>query len=132
MGTAVQLRAVPTDCPQRDERQGWLADAQVFAPTACRNADLAAFFSRWLRDVRDGQSADGAFGDIAPMVGVRPEGAPGWGDAGVLIPWQLWLEYGDARVLERSWDSMTAWLAHIERHNPDLLWRCRSSPGRTG
>jgi alpha-L-rhamnosidase len=118
--------AVPTDCPQRDERQGWLADAQVFAPTACRNADLAAFFARWLRDVRDGQSTDGAFGDIAPMVGVRPEGAPGWGDAGVLIPWQLWLEYGDKRVLEQSWDSMTAWVAHIVRHNPDLLWRHRA------
>jgi alpha-L-rhamnosidase len=118
--------AVPTDCPQRDERQGWLADAQVFAPTACRNADVAAFFRRWLRDVRTGQSADGAFGDIAPMVGVRPEGAPGWGDAGVLIPWQLWLEYGDSRVLEESWGPMVAWLAHIERHNPDLLWRNRA------
>ncbi|HUN37882.1 MAG TPA: family 78 glycoside hydrolase catalytic domain [Trebonia sp.] len=118
--------AVPTDCPQRDERQGWLADAQVFAPTACRHADLAAFFPRWLRDVRDGQNADGAFGDIAPMVGVRPEGAPGWGDAGVLIPWQLWLEYGHKRVLEQSWDSMTRWLGHIERSNPDLLWRRRA------
>lgn len=118
--------AVPTDCPQRDERQGWLADAQVFAPTACRNADVAAFFSRWLRDVRDGQRPDGAFGDIAPTIGVRPEGAPGWGDAGVLIPWQLWLEYGDRRILERSWSSMTAWLAHIERHNPDLIWRNRA------
>ena len=118
--------AVPTDCPQRDERQGWLADAQVFAPTACRNADVAAFFTRWLRDVRDGQDADGAFRDIAPVIGVRPEAAPGWGDAGVLIPWQLWREYGDRRVLERSWESMTAWLAHIVAHNSALIWRNRA------
>jgi alpha-L-rhamnosidase len=118
--------AVPTDCPQRDERQGWLADAQVFAPTACRNADVAAFFSRWLRDVRDGQDAGGAFRDIAPVIGVRTEAAPGWGDAGVLIPWQLWREYGDRRVLEQSWESMTAWLTHITAHNSDLIWRRRA------
>jgi alpha-L-rhamnosidase len=118
--------AVPTDCPQRDERQGWLADAQLFAPTACRNADVAAFFSRWLRDVRDGQDADGAFRDIAPVIGVRTEAAPGWGDAGVLIPWQLWREYGDRRVLEQSWESMTAWLAHIAAHNSSLIWRNRA------
>jgi alpha-L-rhamnosidase len=118
--------AVPTDCPQRDERQGWLADAQVFAPTACRNADVAAFFARWLRDVRDGQDADGAFRDIAPVIGVRTEAAPGWGDAGVLIPWQLWREYGDRRVLEQSWASMAAWLAHIAAHNSGLIWRNRA------
>jgi alpha-L-rhamnosidase len=118
--------AVPTDCPQRDERQGWLADAQVFLPTACRHADVAAFFARWLRDVRDGQRHGGAFGDIAPMIGVRPESAPGWGDAGVLIPWQLWREYGDRRTLELSYPGMVAWIDHIARHNPSLLWRNRT------
>jgi alpha-L-rhamnosidase len=118
--------AVPTDCPQRDERQGWLADAQVFLPTACRNADVAAFFARWLRDVRDGQRPSGAFGDIAPMIGVRPESAPGWGDAGVLIPWQLWREYGDRRTLELSYPGMVAWIDHVARHNPSLLWRNRT------
>jgi alpha-L-rhamnosidase len=118
--------AVPTDCPQRDERLGWLADAQVFAPTATRNADVSAFFARWMRDVVDGQDADGAFRDVAPILVLDREGAPAWGDAGVIIPWLLWRTYGDRRTLERSFDAMAAWVEHIRRHNPDLLWRNRT------
>ena len=118
--------AVPTDCPQRDERLGWLADAQVFAPTASRNADVSAFFARWMRDVVDGQDADGAFRDVAPERLLDREGAPAWGDAGVIIPWHLWRTYGDRRTLERSFDAMVAWVEHIRRHNPDLLWRHRT------
>ena len=118
--------AVPTDCPQRDERLGWLADAQIFAPTASRNADVSAFFARWMRDVVDGQDEDGAFRDVAPVVSLRREGAPAWGDGGVIIPWHLWRTYGDRRVLERSYDAMKAWVAHIRRHNPDLRWRHRT------
>jgi alpha-L-rhamnosidase len=118
--------SVPTDCPQRDERLGWLADAQVFAPTASRNADVSAFFARWLRDVVDGQDADGAFRDIAPVVSLDREGAPAWGDGGVIIPWHLWRTYGDRRVLERSFPAMRAWVAHVHRHNPDLVWRHRT------
>ena len=118
--------AVPTDCPQRDERLGWLADAQVFAPTATRNADVGAFFARWLCDVVDGQTADGAFRDVAPVLAVDREGAPAWGDGGVIIPWLLWRTYGDRRTLERCFDAMAAWVEHIRRHNPDLRWRQRT------
>jgi alpha-L-rhamnosidase len=118
--------AVPTDCPQRDERLGWLADAQVFAPTATRNADVSAFFARWMRDVVDGQNDDGAFRDIAPIIVLDREGAPAWGDAGVIIPWLLWRTYGDRRTLERCFDAMAAWVRHIHRHNPDLLWQHRT------
>jgi alpha-L-rhamnosidase len=118
--------AVPTDCPQRDERLGWLADAQIFAPTASRNADVSAFLARWMRDVVDGQDADGAFRDVAPVVSVHREAAPAWGDAGVIIPWHLYRTYGDRRVLERSFDAMVAWVGYIRRHNPDLRWRHRT------
>ncbi|HVQ95907.1 MAG TPA: family 78 glycoside hydrolase catalytic domain [Mycobacteriales bacterium] len=118
--------AVPTDCPQRDERLGWLADAQIFAPTASRNADVAAFFARWMRDVVGGQDAGGAFRDVAPVVSIRREAAPAWGDAGVIIPWHLWRTYGDREVLRRSFDAMVAWVEHIRRHNPDLRWRHRT------
>ncbi|MEU8664478.1 family 78 glycoside hydrolase catalytic domain, partial [Actinoplanes philippinensis] len=118
--------AVPTDCPQRDERLGWLADAQVFAPTATRNADVSAFFARWMRDVVDGQDDDGAFRDIAPIIVLDREGAPARGDGGVIIPWLLWRTYGDRRVLERCFDAMARWVDHVQRHNPTLLWEHRT------
>jgi alpha-L-rhamnosidase len=114
--------SVPTDCPQRDERLGWLADAQVFAPTACMNADLSAFFARWLTDVVASQDAEGAFADVAPAVVVSGEAAPGWGDAGVLLPWLLYRVYGDRRLLQRCFPAMQAWVDHIHRNNPGLLW----------
>jgi alpha-L-rhamnosidase len=117
--------SVPTDCPQRDERLGWTADAQIFAPTACRNADVSAFFARWLRDLVYGQDADGAFGDVAPRLRMPREGAPGWGDAGVILPWHLYRSYGDRRVLAECFPAMCAWVDHIHRHNPDLVWRHR-------
>ncbi|MGH3500642.1 MAG: family 78 glycoside hydrolase catalytic domain [Nocardioidaceae bacterium] len=115
--------SVPTDCPQRDERLGWLADAQVFLPTACRNADVSAFFARWMRDVLDAQDEDGAFPDVAPKVCMTREGAPAWGDGGVIIPWHLYKTYGDVRVLERSFEGMAAWVERVHRYNPGLLWR---------
>ncbi|MFD0855866.1 family 78 glycoside hydrolase catalytic domain, partial [Actinomadura adrarensis] len=117
--------SIPTDCPQRDERLGWLADAQVFLPTACRNADVAAFFARWMLDVVDAQDAGGAFPDVVPKLCIDREGAPAWGDGGVIIPWHLYNTYGDRRVLERSYGAMAAWVDHVHRHNPDLVWRNR-------
>jgi alpha-L-rhamnosidase len=121
--------SVPTDCPQRDERLGWLADAQVFLPTACLNADVAAFFAKWMRDVLDAQAPDGGFTNVAPrLTGVADEGAPGWGDAGVLVPWHLYRVYGDERILARSLEAMCAWVDFVHRHNPDLVWRHRVGP----
>ncbi|HLL64916.1 MAG TPA: family 78 glycoside hydrolase catalytic domain [Micromonosporaceae bacterium] len=117
--------AIPTDCPQRDERLGWTADAQIFLPTACRNADVSAFFARWMGDVVAGQDDDGAFGDMAPRLLLLREGAPAWGDGGVIVPWHLYRTYGDRRVLERSYPAMAAWVEHIHRNNPDLVWRNR-------
>ncbi|MER7999841.1 family 78 glycoside hydrolase catalytic domain [Streptomyces sp. NPDC095613] len=121
--------SVPTDCPQRDERLGWLADAQVFLPTAALNADVAAFFTKWLRDVADARTPDGGFGNVAPrLVGVADEGAPGWGDAGVIIPWHLHRTYDDPRFLARALPGMRAWVDLIRRHNPGLVWRHRVGP----
>ncbi|MFE4057372.1 family 78 glycoside hydrolase catalytic domain [Streptomyces sp. NPDC059096] len=121
--------SVPTDCPQRDERLGWLADAQVFLPTAALNADVAAFFTKWLRDVDDARTPDGGFTNVAPrLVGVADEGAPGWADAGVIIPWHLYRTYDDPRFLARALPGMCAWVELIRRHNPDLIWRHRVGP----
>ncbi|MEU2669279.1 family 78 glycoside hydrolase catalytic domain [Streptomyces sp. NPDC007164] len=121
--------SVPTDCPQRDERLGWLADAQVFLPTAALNADVAAFFTKWLRDVDDARTPDGGFTNVAPrLVGVADEGAPGWADAGVIVPWHLYRVYDDPRFLSRALEGMCAWVDLIHRHNPGLIWRDRVGP----
>jgi alpha-L-rhamnosidase len=113
--------SVPTDCPQRDERLGWLGDAQVFARTACYNRDVAAFFAKWLDDVTDAQLPSGAFTDVAPRLTLRGAGAPAWGDAGVIVPWTMWKMYGDTAVLGRHFGAMTRWMDFLERVNPDYL-----------
>lgn len=117
--------SVPTDCPQRDERLGWLGDAQVFAPTAALNADVGAFFAKWLRDVRDAQSPAGAFPDVAPRTVTFAEGAPAWGDAGVILPWVLYRHYGDERLLREHWDAMERWMAYIAEANGTFVRRER-------
>jgi len=118
--------SVPTDCPQRDERLGWMGDAQIFARTAACNADVAAFFTKWLADVADAQAPDGAFPDIAPLPSLHgidlSHGAPAWGDASVIVPWTLYQVYGDTRVLEDRYDGMAHWLAYLAAANPDGLW----------
>jgi alpha-L-rhamnosidase len=106
-----------------------MGDAQVFLRTASYNMDVAAFFTKWMIDVEDAQTADGIFPDTAPrlregenFVGLGGLcGSAGWADAGIVVPWTLWRVYGDRRILERHWKAMTAWLDWIERHNPGGL-----------
>jgi alpha-L-rhamnosidase len=117
--------SVPTDCPQRDERLGWLADAQVFLPSAALNMDVAAFITKWGDDILDGQSAEGAYPDVAPRLVAERDGAPAWADAGVIVPWVIHERYGDVRIIERHWDAMERYVAYVVRHNPGLLWRHR-------
>lgn len=116
---------LPTDCPQRDERMGWLADAQVFAPTAALIMDTSAFFTRWLGDVKDAQSTEGAYPDVAPTVPTTRDGAPAWADAGVILPWLLYRAYGDTAVLREHWNAMDRYLGFLRRTNPGLRWRHR-------
>jgi alpha-L-rhamnosidase len=97
---------VPTDCPQRDERLGWMGDAQVFISTAVYNADVAAFFTKWLIDVDDAQMPDGAYQSTAPDTKLVRPGVPGWADAGVICPWQIYETYGDTRQLARHLPAM--------------------------
>ena len=110
--------SVPTDCPQRDERLGWLADAQVFLPSAALNMDVAAFITKWGDDILDAQSPDGAYPDVAPRLGAERDGAPAWGDAGVIVPWTIYQRYGDVRILERHWDAMERYLAYLDPPQP--------------
>jgi alpha-L-rhamnosidase len=119
--------SIPTDCPQRDERLGWLGDAHIFARTAAYNMDVAAFFTKWMHDVLDEQSANGAFSDAAPRVMLPSNAAPAWGDAGVIVPWTMYRMYGDKHIIETSWEAMTRWMAYLRAANPDGLRLARSA-----
>ncbi len=113
---------VPTDCPQRDERLGWTGDAQVFAPTACFNMNAATFYRKWLKDLAADQREDGAIPHVVPDI-LGGMGATGWADAGVVIPWVVYLDYGDLTVLENQYESMKAWIGFMkERAGEDLIW----------
>lgn len=116
---------VPTDCPQRDERFGWTGDAQVYVRTATYNADVAAFFTKWLDDLEEAQLPNGAYPDYAPypmMHGKPNRGfATAWMDAGVICPWTIHKVYDDTRALERHYDSMKRFMAFRRSNSPDFL-----------
>lgn len=115
--------SIPTDCPQRDERLGWMADAQVFAHTAIYNGDVAGFFNKWLRDVRLSQSAEGGYSDVSPrLMDANQDGAPAWGDAGVIVTYHMYRMYGDLQIIEDNYDNMCKWLEYIRSANQDLIW----------
>ena len=120
-GQRGNLESVPTDCPQRDERLGWMGDAQIFWRTASYNMDMRAFTHKWMRDVVEAQSAEGGFSDVSPRVMDLRDGAPAWGDAGVIVPWTTWRHYGDTRIIEENWDAMQRWMSYIQAENPDFI-----------
>ena len=114
---------VPTDCPQRDERLGWMADAQVFWRTASYNMDLAAFTRKFAGDMRGTQTGTPYYGVYSPGTAQQSSGSgAGWSDAGVIIPWTSWLQTGDTSVIEQNWAAMEKYLSAIEAANPDGLW----------
>lgn len=120
------MQSVPTDCPQRDERLGWMGDILAFGPAACFNMDMAAFLAKWFQDVRDAQAADGRFADFSPHPfnpDARFSGTPAWGDAGVVVPWVAYQYYGDTRVLDHQYDAAKRWVDYVRSKNPDLLWK---------
>lgn len=104
---------IPTDCPQRDERLGWTGDAQVFCKTAMYNADARAFFKKYLQDVRDAQRADGMIDSVAPSVEEdfdRVNGAPAWGDAIAIIPYECYCVYKDKSFIEDNLRAAKRWV----------------------
>jgi alpha-L-rhamnosidase len=118
--------AIPTDCPQRDERLGWTGDIQVFAEAACLHADCRAFLASWLKDLALEQRADGCVPSTVPNV-IRGHafeyGGVGWGDAATLVPWTLYIATGDIDVLSRQYDSMRRWVEYgASRRNQDGVW----------
>ena len=129
--------SIPTECPQRDERLGWMGDAGVFWRTGAYNFNVAAFSQKFIQDIVDAQSSQGAFSNVSPNTlpfgGGETEGtgawnegmvgAPGWGDAGVIVPWTTWIQYADRFVIEKNWDAMQRWMEFIQSRNPDFIRR---------
>ncbi len=114
---------VPTDCPQRDERLGWTGDAQVFSPTAAFNFDVAAFYTKWAKDITADQQENGIVPHVIPDVLRGSGGATAWADAALIVPWNTYLAYGDKRILEVQYPSMKKWVDYMSsRAGDDFLW----------
>ena len=116
---------IPTDCPQRDERLGWMGDAHVFWDAASFNMNVAAFTERWMVDVRDAQAPNGAYSNVSPNTlndGGRGGASPGWADAGVILPWTAWKRFGDTAVIDQHWDSMTRYIDFISANSDGYIW----------
>ena len=107
--------SVPTDCPQRNERLGWTADTQVFTETGSFFANTASFFHKWMRDMRDTQSETGGFPGVAPLSQYGNEMMRlGWADAGIIVPWTIWKQFGDTEIVDQCWESMDKFMTHIQ------------------
>ena len=114
---------VPTDCPQRDERMGWTGDAQVFAPTAAFNFNVAPFYTKWTKDIAADQLQNGVVPNVIPDVLKGAGGSTAWADASIIVPWSTYLAYGDQRILSEQYESMKMWVEYMrEQAGDDYLW----------
>jgi alpha-L-rhamnosidase len=126
---------VPTDCPQRDERLGWTGDAQAFCRTAAFNMDVSSFFTKWLKEVATDQKQGGEVPDVIPDIlnkqgATSAEPSAGWGDVAVIVPWTMYIVYGDKQILENQYPSMKAWVEYIRKKAGDgLVWKGGSKYG---
>ena len=118
--------AVPTDCPQRDERLGWTGDAQIFTRTSTYNRNVQPFFNRWLYTVRDDQSSKGSFPRFSPLAtsmvnDYYNNAACGWAEVGIITPWEIYQQYGDIAILEKSYASMKRYMDYLESQAQDYI-----------
>lgn len=108
---------IPTDCPQRDERLGWTGDAQIYISSAVCNMNAAAFYTKWLIDLNDAQLENGAYPDFAPFPHIRATDSysPGWMEAGIIIPYQIYQTYDDTRIIKKYWPNMEKFMNFLEK-----------------
>ncbi len=112
--------SVPTDCPQRNERLGWTADTQVFTETGTFFANTDRFFHKWMRDMRDSQSELGGFPGVAPRAQYGENMMRlGWADAGVIVPWTVWKQFGDTGIIDENWEAMEKFMDHVNNTHYD-------------
>jgi alpha-L-rhamnosidase len=121
-GLRSNMHSVVTDCPQRDERLGWMGDGQAFAHTSCFLRDMSSFYEKWLVDMTDSQSPEGAVTDVSPAKVVHGAAKPGWGDAVIIVPYTVYRFYGDTRIIEDNYDGMRAWIEYMRSQSKDDLY----------
>lgn len=112
-GQLSNLMSIPTDCPQRDERMGWMGDAQLSAEEAIFNFDMAQFYTKYLMDIKLSQKEDGSISDVVPPYWPLYPADPAWGTAYITIAWYLYLYYGDKRILEEHYGSMKRYVEFL-------------------
>ena len=121
---------VPTDCPQRDERLGWSGDTQVFVKSACYNSHAVNFYKKWITDLVYSQRIDGSYTDVVPYISLLTNnsltntsdaGSPAWGDAGVIVPYTIYLMFGDINILKDNYHSMKKFIAFYENDCENYL-----------
>ncbi len=115
------LFSIPTDCDQRNERMGWMGDAQVTAEEAMLNFDMAAFYSNFIRDIRDVQTPQGFVTDTVPHKYGSGPADPAWGTAYPLLCWYMWEQYGDRRVLEEQYDGLKKYVEYLRSRATDNI-----------
>ncbi|MBA7501245.1 MAG: Bacterial alpha-L-rhamnosidase [Clostridia bacterium] len=121
-GQLSNLMSIPTDCPQRDERMGWMGDAQLVAEEAIYNFGMAGFYIKWLEDIGDSQAQDGSVPDVVPAYWSIYPADPTWGTACVVIPWYLYQYYGDRRILEKYYSGIKKWVDFLtSKAKDDIL-----------
>ena len=124
---------VPTDCPQRDERMGWTGDAQIFSRTASFLMNTYSFYSKWLTDVAADQAPEGGVPHVVPdivsgnqgddwLLGQGTHSAAAWADVATIMPWNMYLTFGDKEILKRQYASMKGWVDFMREHAEDYIW----------
>lgn len=120
-GVRGNYRSIPTDCPQRDERQGWMGDRSTVSRSESYLFDVAAFYNKWLNDIEDSQRPDGSIPDVAPNYWMIYNDDVTWPSTFALVPAMLYDQYGDLRVIERHYPALKKWMAHMQGYIKDGL-----------
>ncbi len=112
--------SIPTDCPQRDERMGWTGDTQIFSRSATYNNMTDGFYNRWMYSLRDSQGENGSYPNTSPSF-EKGGDAMGWMEAGIIVPYQVWQQYGDTRILEDHYESMSKYMDFLETRAENFI-----------
>lgn len=111
---------IPEDCPVR-EKCGWLGDAQLVSEAAIYNFNMVVCYEKYLEDIRTTKEVYGTWQMIAPGKRTCGDASPLWGCAQVVLPWNLYMYYGDRRALECNYDAMKEWVLHEKARSEGLV-----------